>query len=177
MIHKKRGYFFILDAALGIFVLAIGAFLIASLYINLPEPSQVGLLSDDFLNFLSNTQIKDLNNPYAGIGGQLWKEGNITNKDNSLLQQIGEFYSKGQYGLAEKFIQNVSANTIPSQFNYELWMDNLILYPRNPDPGEIASKSKTNLMLTSKKITFGVANTANSSLWGPYKVEVFVWQK
>lgn len=177
MIHKKRGYFFALDAALGIFVLAIGAFLIASLYINLPEPSQVGLLSDDFLNFLSNTQIKDLNNPYGGIGGQLWKDGSITNKDNSLLQQIGEFYSKKQYGLAEKFIQNVSANTVPSQFNYELWMDNLILYPRNPDQGEIASKSKTDLMLTSKKITFGVANMANSSLWGPYKAEVFVWQK
>ena len=177
MIHKKRGYFFILDAALGIFVLAIGAFLIASLYINLPEPSQVGLLSDDFLNFLSNTQIKDLNNPYGGIGGKLWKDGNITNKDNSLLQQIGEFYSKKQYDLAEKFIRNVSANVIPSQFNYELWMDSSILYPRIPDAGEIASKSKTDLMLTSKKITFGVASTANSSLWGPYKAEVFVWQK
>ena len=126
MIHKKRGYFFVLDAALGIFVLAIGAFLIASLYINLPEPSQVGLLSDDFLDFLSDTQIKDLNNPYAGIGGQLWKEGSITNRDNSLLQQIGEFYSKGQYSLAEKFIQNVSANTVPSQFNYELWIDGQI---------------------------------------------------
>ncbi|HLC62367.1 MAG TPA: hypothetical protein VJI52_05105 [Candidatus Nanoarchaeia archaeon] len=177
MIHKKRGYFFVLDAALGIFVLAIGAFLIASLYINLPEPSQVGLLSDDFLDFLSDTQIKDLNNPYAGIGGQLWKEGSITNRDNSLLQQIGEFYSKGQYSLAEKFIQNVSANTVPSQFNYELWIDGQILYPRNPSPEEIASKSKTALMLTSKKITFGVANTTESSLWGPYKAEVFVWQK
>lgn len=177
MAHKKRGYFFVLDAALGIFVLAIGAFMIASLYISFPEPSQVSLLSDDFLNFLSNTQIKELNNPYGGIGGQLWKNGSITNKDNSLLQQIGEFYSKGQYDLAEKFIQNVSANTVPSQFNYELWMDNLILYPRNPDSGEIASKSKTELMLTSKKITFGVASTANSSLWGPYKAEVFVWQK
>lgn len=177
MIHKKRGYFFVLDAALGIFVLAIGAFMIASLYISFPEPSQVSLLSDDFLNFLSNTQIKELNNPYGGIGGQLWKNGSITNKDNSLLQQIGEFYSKGQYDLAEKFIQNVSANTVPSQFNYELWMDNLILYPRNPDSGEIASKSKTELMLTSKKITFGVVSTANSSLWGPYKAEVFVWQK
>ena len=158
-------------------MLAIGAFLIASLYINLPEPSQVGLLSDDFLDFLSDTQIKDLNNPYAGIGGQLWKEGSITNRDNSLLQQIGEFYSKGQYSLAEKFIQNVSANTVPSQFNYELWIDGQILYPRNPSPEEIASKSKTALMLTSKKITFGVANTTESSLWGPYKAEVFVWQK
>ena len=101
MIHKKRAYFFVLDAALGIFVLAIGAFLIASLYINLPEPSQVGLLSDDFLNFLSNTQIKDLNNPYAGIGGQLWKDGSITNKDNSLLQFLPSLIMS--YGWIIKF--------------------------------------------------------------------------
>ena len=124
MLGKKRGYFFILDAALGLIILAIGAFLIASLYINAPEPTQVGLLSDDLMSFLSNTKIKDLNNPYAGIGGKLWNEGNITNPDYSLLQQLGEFYYTGKFELAEKFIQNSTENAVPSQFRYEIWMDN-----------------------------------------------------
>ena len=177
MLLKKRGYFFVLDAALGLFILAIGAFLISSLYISSPEPSQVSLLSDDLLNFLSGTKIKDLNNPYAGIGGQLWKDGNITNADNSLLQQIGEFYYNGKYGLAEKFIQNASENVMPSQFRYEVWMDNKILYPLNPDSAHISSKSTTDILLTSKQLAFGVINKTSGTLWGPYKVEVFTWQK
>ena len=36
-------------------------------------------------------KLKDLNNVYAGVGGELWNEGIITDADNSLLQQIGEF--------------------------------------------------------------------------------------
>ena len=177
MIHKKRGYFFVLDAALGLTILAIGVLLIASLYINAPEPSQVGLLSDDLMSFMANTKIKDLNNPYAGIGGELMKNGNITNIDNSLLQQIGEFYYKRSYGVDEKFIQNISANIVPSQFRYEVWVDNVLLYPLNPDSQHIQSKSKTDILLTSKQVAFGVINKTNGTLWGPYKVEVFTWQK
>lgn len=177
MLKKKRGYFFVLDAALGLTVLAIGAFLVASLYTSTPEPSQVGLLSEDLMNFLANTKIRDLNNLYAGIGGELWKNGNITSADNSLLQQIGEFYYKGNYAVAEKFVQNISVNVVPSQFRYEVWMDRTLVYPRNPDAQHLLSKSSTDILLTSKEIAFSVINITNGTIWGPYEVEVFVWQK
>ncbi|HLC60131.1 MAG TPA: hypothetical protein VJJ52_01755 [Candidatus Nanoarchaeia archaeon] len=177
MIHKKRGYFFVLDAALGLTILAIGVFLIASLYINVPEPSQVGLLSDDLMSFMANTKIRNLNSPYAGLGGLLWKNGSITNADNSLLQQVGEFYYRGNYALAEKFVQNISVNVVPSQFKYEMWMDNMLIYPLSPDSAHLSSKSKTDLLLTSKQVAFGIINKTDGTLWGPYKVEVFTWQK
>lgn len=177
MLLKKRGYFFVLDALLGLFVLVIGVFLITSSYVNVPQPAQVGLLADDLLIFFSNTKIKDLNNPYAGVGGELWSQGAITDADNSLLQQVGEFYAANKLAIAEKFIQNVSEGVVPQQFRYEFWMDNVILYPQNPTPAEIYSKGNTTLLLTSKKITFGVINKATSDLWGPYKAEVFVWEK
>ena len=93
---KKRGYFFELDAALALFVLVVGAFYIASYYIREPQVSQVAILSDDMLNYLSDTQIKNLDNTYAGIGGILWKNGTITDGDNSLLQQSGSFYYKNK---------------------------------------------------------------------------------
>ena len=174
---KKRGYFFILDAVLALFVLVIGVFLITSSYVNFPEPTQVGLLSDDLLNFLSNTKIKDLNNPYAGIGGELWTQGDIKDVDNSLLQQIGEFYATNKLNISEKFIQNVSKDIMPPQFRYEVWMDDVILYPSIQSNEHIKSRNDTEILLTSKKITFGVKNKTTSEIWGPFKAEVFVWER
>ena len=174
---KKRGYFFMLDAMLALIVLVIGVFLVTSSYVNVPQPAQISLLSDDLLNFLSNTKIKELNNPYAGIGGTLWSQGNITDPDNSLLQQIGEFYASDKPDIAEKFIQNVSAGIVPQQFRYEVWIDGMLLYPKMPSAEHMQSKNSTRLLLTSKKLTFGILDKATSGIWGPYKAEVFVWEK
>lgn len=174
---KKRGYFFTLDATLALFVLVIGVFLVMSFILEVPPPAQVGFITGDIMNFLSGTKIKDLNNPYAGIGGELWKQGAITDYENTLLQQAGEFYYKGKIGLAEKFLQNVSEPIVPSQFKYEVWIDNSRVYPINPDSSHITSKDKTNLLLTSKRLTFGVVNKTTSEIWGPYKAEVYAWQR
>ncbi|MBI2659225.1 hypothetical protein HYX05_03970 [Candidatus Woesearchaeota archaeon] len=173
----KRGFFFILDAVLGLTVLVIGIFLITSSYVNAPQPQQVSLLSDDLMDFLSNKKIRELNNPYAGIGGQLWAQGVITDADNSLLQQIGEFYAKNNMDTAEKFIQNVSKGIVPEQFRYEVWIDGTILYPKTPSAEHIESKSSTTILLAAKKLTFGIVNKTTSDLWGPYKAEVFVWER
>ena len=177
MMIKKRGYFFILDAVLGLSILVIGVILITSSYVKVPQPTQVGLLSDDLLNFLSNTKVKELNNPYAGIGGQLWNQGVITDADNSLLQQIAEFYAANNLDIAEKFIQNVSIGIVPQQFRYEVWIDGTILYPKTPALEHIKSRNSTELLLTSKKLTFGILNETTGNIWGPYKAEVFVWER
>lgn len=177
MLLKKRGYFFMLDALLALMVIVIGIFLVTSSYVNVPQPAQVSLLSDDLLNFLSKTKIKSINNQYAGIGGYLWSHGEITDADNSLLQQIGEFYAENKTDTAERFMQNVSAGAIPLQFKYEVWIDGTLIYPKTPSAEHIESKKSTKLLLTSKKLTFGILNRSTSSIWGPYKAEVFVWEK
>jgi len=177
MTLKKRGYFFILDAVLGLFVLVIGVFLVSSSYVDAPNPTQVGALSEDLLNFLSTKKIKDLNNQYAGIGGSLWVAWGITpNIDNSLLQQIGEFYATNKLDIAEKFIQNVSADVVPPQFRYEIWMNNVMLYPKTTSPEHTNSRSDTAILLTSKKITFGIDKNTNV-MWGPYKAEIYAWER
>ena len=175
--NKKRGYFFVLDAVLGLLILVLGVFLITSSYVNVPQPTQVKLLSDDLLNFLSNRKIRDINNPYAGIGGELWQQGVVTSGDNSLLQQIGEFYATDNLGIAEKFIQNLSKDVVPSQFEYEVLINGVLVYPKTPSAEHIKSKSNTDILLISKKITFGILNKTTGDLWGPYKAEVFVWER
>lgn len=165
-----------MDAVLGLMILVMGIFLITSSYVKSPQQAQVGLLADDLINFLSRTKIKDLNNPYAGIGGELWNDGEITDADNSLMQQTGEFYAKGKLDIAEKFVKNVSKDAVPAQFRYEVWIDGIIIYPKNPSAEHLSSKSSTELLLTSKKISFSIINKTTSALAGPYKAEVFVWE-
>ena len=46
---KKRGYFFMLDATLGLFVLVIGVVLVLSFYVNVPAPGQISLISNVIL--------------------------------------------------------------------------------------------------------------------------------
>jgi len=192
MSTKKRGYFFLLDAMLGLLVLIVGVFLITSSYVKVPQPIQVGLLSGDLLNFISNTKIKELNNPYAGIGGELQTRGYITEIDNPLLQQIGEFYEKDKVGLskfplpsgetepyldvAEKFIQNISGGVIPLQYRYEVWINGALLYPKTPTSEHTKSRENTKLLLTSKKLIFGIIDKRTGDIWGPYKAEVFIWE-
>ena len=185
MLIKKRGYFFILDAVLALLVLVIGVFVVTSYYVEAPKPVQVGLLSGDLLAFLANNKIKEINNPYVGIGGELWNQGFITDPENTLLQQIGEFYKKYEddptddsyLDFAEKFIQNVSKNAVPPQFRYEIWMNDVILYPKTPSSGHLTSKDNAKILITSKRLTFGVMDKKTGEIWGPYKAEAFVWER
>lgn len=177
MFDKKRGYFFVIDAVLGLSIIIIGVFLITASYSKVPQPTQVGFLADDLLNFLSNTRIKDLNNAYGGIGGELWNQGLISNSDMSLLQQIGVFYKTNKLDVTNKFIHNVTLGAVPPQFIYEVWIDGIIVYPNPQTKEHNMSRNSTSLLLTSKQISFGILNTTTADLFGPYKAEVFVWER
>jgi len=172
---NRKSYFFTLDAMMSLGILILGFTLIFSSYTNIPSNLQTSISSKDLLNFLDGTEIEELNNPYAGIGGTLWQQGYINTKDNSLLQQIGEFYFSNNIIIAERFIANVTENLIPKQFKFEFWIDGNLLYPSSPTQQHIYSKNSTNILLTSRKITYGIINDT-AILFGPYEAEVLVWQ-
>lgn len=172
----RRGYFFLIDSILALGVLAIGAFLIFTSYINLPSKEEPTILSDDIMDFFADNKIKDVDNPYAGIGGELWQQGIINNSEYTLLQQVAVLYTNSNLVEAEKFIINLTGNSLPPQFVFEFWMDNLLLYPKSPSPGHLASKSSTKVLIPSKKIVFGILNEETGDMFGPYNTDVLVWR-
>ena len=190
---SRKGYFFILDAMLGLITLVIGVFLITSAYVSAPQSTQVAFLSEDLMRFLSNTKVKDLNNIYAGIGGSLQSRGYIEDPSNSLLQQIGEFYEKSRQNyplptgetepymqIAQKFVQNVSEGSIPWQFRYAFCINGEAIYPvaSSSCMSYINSQqgaSQSVLLRNSRNIAFGILIN-DKEIWGPYKAEVFVWE-
>lgn len=177
MLLKKRGYFFVIDAVLALAIIVIGIFLITASYTQVPQQAPVSFLSVDLMNFLADTKIKDLNNPYGGIGGELWNQGLITDEGNSLLQQTAIFYKTNKLDIAGKFIGNITAGIVPSQYRYEVWVDNIVLFPQILTDEHKKSKNNTGLLITSKQITFGVLNETTGDIFGPYKAEVFLWER
>ena len=174
---NKRGYLFLLDSIIALGVLIIGGFLVYASYAKVPSKEEPKLLSETTMNFFANTKISDTNNAYAGFNGQLWRQGNITNDDNTLLQQIGEFYAKNQLDTAEKFIANITENTIPVQYLFEFRMNNQLLYPRNSSQEHLNSKQSSSVLIPSRKLVSGYLNQETGDLYGPYAAEVLVWQK
>ena len=177
---NKKSYFFTLDAMLSLGVLVLGSFLIFTSFTKVPSKEQTAGLANDVSAFFSTTKIEDLDNPYCGIGGELWQQGYITNEDNSLLQQIGEFYHRYKktndaqlLTIAEKCVINVTNELIPLQYKFEFWIDNVLLHPSSPTQQHIYSKGNTTILLPSKNIAYGILD---NDLFGPYEAEVLVWQ-
>jgi hypothetical protein len=173
---KKRGYFFALDSILGLGVLVIGVFLIFSTYAFEQPKVQTSYYSEDLISYLANTKIKDINSKYSGIGGTLWKNGNITNEENTLLQQIGEFYEFKNWELLSNFTNDTTKNLISLQYEFEIWLNESLVYPRDPSLEHNQSKNSSDLLLSSRRIVYGILDKRTGDLWGPYETEVLVWQ-
>ena len=176
---NKKGYFFTLDAMLSLGILVLGSLILFASYTKEPSKAQTANIANDVSEFFE-AKIKDINNPYCGIGSELWRQGYITNEDNSLMQQIGEFYYNYNQGgdaqlltIAEKCVINVTADLIPPQYKLEFWIDNILLHPSFPTQQHIYSKGNTTILLPSKNIAYGILD---NDLFGPYEAEVLVWQ-
>ena len=174
---NKRGYFFLIDSILALGVLTIGTFLIFTFYMQTPSKEETTILSDNLMDFFASNRIKDVNNEYAGLGGELWNLGLITNPENTLLQQVAEFYADDKQDIAEQFIAELTKNSLPLQYEFEFRMDSKLLYPQIPSQEHTDSKSSTKVLIPSKKIVYGISNKETGDMFGPYNAEVLVWQK
>jgi len=173
---RKKAYFFMVDAVFGLAILILGSFFIYASFLAVPEKTQTTYLADTLMGLLKTTKINTFDNSYYGINGQLWQQGIITNGDNSLLQQIGEFYYYGNNALASDLIRNVTSNIILSGYDYEFWIDDTLLYPLNPSLSHNLSKESSELLLASRSMVFGISNKSSGELFGPYIAEVLVWR-
>jgi hypothetical protein len=172
---NKTGYFFIIDSIVALSVLSIGVFLLYSFNEAKTSTEQPYTISADVLNVLSYNKIKFVDNEYAGPNSILTRNGNITDIDKTLLEQVAEFYYRYKdkgcsfcLNLTESFISNITANMVPSSYNYIINLDNQTIYLRNNSP---INNSK--FTVPARKIVHGIYN--GSELYGPYVAEVISW--
>lgn len=173
MMFKKRGYFFFIDAFIGGAILAITLIIILSSNVKEQSTGQSFAIAEDFMSFVINTQIRDIDNNYTST---LINDGNITNLKVTINNQISEFYYRNTTGctfcmeMAYNFTREFIEGSIPSNYGVSYSVNNTIIYQRDAD-----KLNTSKLVLASKKLSFFMIN--DTKMFGPVVTEVRVWLK
>tara|TARA_Y100000310_G_scaffold4909_1_gene5799 strand:- start:327 stop:905 length:579 start_codon:yes stop_codon:yes gene_type:complete len=187
---NKRAYFFLIDSILALGVLAIGAFLIFSAYVQIPEKSSSTIFSEDLMDFFADNKVQDINNIEVGLGGTYWESAEVItcngdpitlNPENTLLQQVGVFYRSYELTtklcyvevIARTYTEKLIQNTLPPQYNLEFWMNDRLIYPATE---QVDSKNTAEVLIPSKKIVHGIMDQQTGEMFGSYDTEVLVWR-
>jgi hypothetical protein len=170
---SKKGIFFTIDGILGAGIVFAAIYFASTFYIEEQPTFQVNYMSQDLLEVLASANVVEIKNPYVD---SLISSGDITNLDNSVIQQIVEFWVEDDILKANLTAKNVSSPLIPTLNGFGLWIDGEAIYSR-----DLPLKKS---LISSKKIVSGSAKgqqtgeTRNNppTLFGPAIVEVRVWQ-
>ncbi len=195
---NRKAFFFTIDTIMALGVLVVGFLLILSTHTYQPIESQTIFFSKDLLQVFSTTKVDQADNALifqmrctdCDCGTNC---GLITNLDNTLLEQLGEFIYRSENGCSEPCLNaakeiatSVSQSLINPQFSYEFVIKDTTGNPCNYCTKENAdyayymlnktkiTKDKTNLLIVSKRLIYGIAD--NEHMFGPYVAEVRVWQ-
>lgn len=178
-IRGKKGYFFSVDAIAAAAILITGIFLIFYITSNKPVETPTYHLSEDILNVLEKTQINNLSKkdyPYISV---LIEGGEIVRTDNTILEQVGEFYYEGKHQIASELIKDIVSGLLPSQhgFSFKIYdsvigdKDGKVLYKMDDGP---IREEDANVRIALRKIIFGRIDVDKK--WGPYVVEAISWR-
>lgn len=162
-------------------VLVLGMLIVYSFRSYSPSQVQPILLADDVMESLSSNKVGDLAGNISGAGvyvQDLINKSNITTMENTLLEQIGEFYSLGKEELARSFAANITNRLVPSQYGFALYVNitNSTLdtgdFNITVNPG-LVQPAKSSMLVTSKRVVAGIVN--ETVMWGPFVMEARVW--
>ena len=191
--NTKGTYFFVLDVFIAASILVLTIIVILSSRVNIPETSQNYFLAEDFLNFLTQTRIRDLTLYYRNT---LIADGNITDVSLFIHQQIAQWYwnmtnakdpdaanpenpadpcgiegekASCRHGyVAREFIEQMALGIIPDQFGFAYSVNETVMYNRSND-----TRPQAEILLVARKTTFFL--DSEGFFFGPVNTTVEVW--
>jgi len=168
----KKGIYFSIDSILASAIILVVIVVTSTFYLNEQPSFHVNYLSQDLIATLSTANIVAINNEYINN----LPVGTITNTDNSVLGQIGEFWADGKIELANKTAANVTERLVPENFGYGIWINNETIYTRDLPLTKTLISSKKFISGIPKVGTSGLTRSNPPTLWGPVIAEVRIWQ-
>ena len=141
----KKAYFFTIDAiiALGIIILSLA--LASFHYQSKAQTPNMNLLAEDIITTFAFLNINDTTNSYVA---ELIANGTIKDLNNSVLEQIGEFWAENKTQEAQDMIENLTYGLVPSIYGFGFWIDKDVIFIRN-------ATSSSGSLITSKKMISG----------------------
>ena len=172
----RKGLFFTIDSIIAGGIIFIVIISTSSFYLKEQPIFNINYLSQDIIVTLSTLNVVEINNEYIN---ERINAGDIKNKDNTVLEQIIEFWYLDDKALANKTASNVTELLVPDTMGFGIWIGNEAIYTRDL----LIKKS----LVSSKRIVSGLGkkNPEISGdptrknppvLVGPFIVESRVWQ-
>ena len=165
--RNNRAQYLTIDAFIASMIVSVTLILIIAARSSQPYSVQSELISKGFAESLAATKLSELNNPLVI---SLSKAGNITNLDNSILQQAAEFYFTARPDQAFKLLLNVTYGLIAPQYSFKILINHDLIYNRT-----LTNENRSAVLVSSKKLVYGVVNKS-AMVYGPTTAEVVVWQ-
>lgn len=147
MINKqKKAIFFSIDALFAsIIIISAIVMLIDTSYIQKYEEKDMSYATIDLINSFSNIKINEINNTYVK---DLIANGIINNTENTIIEQIGEFYVLNNSEYAKNLSKEISKDYIPDKFGFSIIVSDEEVYSNN------ISINKD--LVTSKRLISGI---------------------
>ena len=159
----KKAIFFTIDSLLASGIVIIAILLVSSFYSAESESTNINYASRDLVRVFSAMSIGETDNGYVK---SLISSGEIKNTNNTVLEQIGEFWETGKKSMSANLTKNLTEDIIPSNYGFSVLINEENVYIRN--------LSINNALVSSRSIISGITDT--SSLWGPDIIEIRVWE-
>ena len=134
-IHKlkkmlgKKGLYFSIDALIASLIFIAGIILLSKGYVVDQPTVTMNYFAQDIINVLGEMKVSDTQNDYVE---ELINNGTIKYPENTLLEQIGEFWASGNINYAIKLIENVTDGLIPANYGFGIQINDEFIY-KNSD--------------------------------------------
>ncbi len=167
----KKGVFFTMDSILAGGIIIIVIISASSFYIKEPATFHMEYFSQDLIRTLSALTVEEIDNGYIDS-----LSSSDVDKDNTILEQIADFWAKGQLEYANKTASNVTGLFVPGNMGFGIWINNETIYTRDIPAKASVVSSKKLISGIEKGKTSGLTRNNPPRLLGPVIAEVRVWQ-
>jgi len=122
---RSKGFIFTMDALIGVSILVLTMVLLFQLHTTPSHTEQTRFFVRDTINTLASIKVSESNNPYVL---DLMSAGLISNPNNTILEQIGEFWANGDQDLAKNLSKEFLDDILPDEYGYGMWIDDDMIY-------------------------------------------------
>lgn len=170
--NAKKSQIFLFDLISSLVIIIVTLGIVFSYYTVSSQNVDLYSQNQEIMSSLSQTRVNSLNNEEIR---QLFIQSEIRNVDNTVGQQIGEFYARGRLDLARNISESFLDDFVLQQVNFQLLLlnESTVIYLYNETPSNLAFEDSSISSVTRRTI-FGFSNS--TTLFGPYVFEMRLWQ-
>ncbi len=142
---SKKGLYFTIDAILALSLVFIVIIVVSAFYSSTPQKARLEYTSYDILQVLGELKIGEVDNAYIEL---LINNGTIKRLNNTVLEQIGEFWADGNAAQARDLTYAIMNDVYGEDENWALSVAGDLVYT--------TSQNVSNNVRTAKRMISGL---------------------